>query len=958
MNKSIIIIVIILILLFYFNESEESKNELPFEFEEKTLKNGLRIIISKNSEQPSISSKIVFLTGSKNDPAHQTGLAHYLEHLLFKGSSNIGTTNFIEEKKILDQITELYEVRRKTVDKTKRKELYSKIDELSKEAAKYAISNEFTTILENIGGSDINAATSNEYTVYKSTIPSNQLEKWLKLEYDRFTNPIFRLFHTELEVVYEEKNMTLGDDNRQVYEIIFKNLFQDHPLGFNTTIGTSEHLKNPSIREIYKYFNTYYVPNNMVIILSGDIDYDHTFKLIENIFSKMKYSPLPEYNPPKLKDIDNPITSTILGPSRELVYLGYRQNGTKDEDISKFLMVDMLLNNSKVGLIDTNLNQSQKVQNAGCFPLLMHEYSVHFFYGYPLSDQNLEQVQNLILEQIEKLSNGDFDEDIMKWIIQDFKISQIKKYQSNTGRINDIEESVVYQKNLIDYFNIIENLTKLKKEDIVQFVNTNYNTNYTAVYKRTGEREIVQVEKPPISKIETSKEVSDYGSQLLNIKTNNINPSFIDVSNELIYDNLKTTKLVAKINNINDLFYLSFRFNRGSFNKKYLPLACNYFDYIGTSKLPLKEKEKNLYSLGCELSINCNDKDMSITIRGIKNNFNKSCKLVIDLILNAKGDNDTFNKYKEKLLNNFKNSKLNKRSIIKKLVSYSKYGPRNPETDKTSPRDIETLDSELLTNIIKNLFTYQHEILYYGANNICEVKNLCNQLINYEELLKPEKSIIYEELDMTNNKIYICDYDIQQAEIISLTKGNKANVNDYSKINIFNDYFGLGFNSIIFQEIRVTKALAYSTYSYITTPTHLNESHYNISYIGTQIDKITDALAILDELQSNLIINNNVLQNVLENLDKVIRSKRTLREEFLVEYLIQKRLKLDKSQDEITFDQIKSYKMDDIKEIYNKFIKNKKKTTCILGDIEKISLSDLNVFGEVTNLSLEEIFGY
>ena len=230
-----------------------------------TLDNGLRVYLSVNPEKPRIQTYIAVRTGSKNDPAETTGLAHYLEHLMFKGTKQFGTNNPTAEAPLLDQIEQRYEAYRKLTDPAARKQAYHEIDSVSQVAAQYFIPNEYDKLMAAIGAEGTNAYTSNDVTCYTEDIPSNEIDNWAKIQADRFQNMVIRGFHTELEAVYEEYNIGLTSDSRKLFAALCKMLWPNHPYGTRTTIGTQEHLKNPSITNIKNYFNKWYRPNNVAI---------------------------------------------------------------------------------------------------------------------------------------------------------------------------------------------------------------------------------------------------------------------------------------------------------------------------------------------------------------------------------------------------------------------------------------------------------------------------------------------------------------------------------------------------------------------------------------------------------------------------------------------------------------------------------------------------------------------
>ncbi len=258
-----------------------------------TLSNGLKVFLSVNHQSPRISAHIAVRTGSRNDPAETTGLAHYLEHLMFKGTKQYGTSNYAAEKALLDTIEARYEQYRLVKDPERRRVLYHEIDSISQLAAQYN--------------------------------PANEVDRWARIQADRFQNMVIRGFHTELEAVYEEYNIGIAQDQRKIFEALSAKMFPTHPYGTQTTIGTQEHLKNPSITNIKNYFHNYYCPNNVAICMAGDFDPDEVIAILERHFGSWKPNNKlyrPEFAP--LKPITAPIDTTVIGQEAEFVAMGWR----------------------------------------------------------------------------------------------------------------------------------------------------------------------------------------------------------------------------------------------------------------------------------------------------------------------------------------------------------------------------------------------------------------------------------------------------------------------------------------------------------------------------------------------------------------------------------------------------------------------------------------------------------
>jgi predicted Zn-dependent peptidase len=332
-----------------------------------TLKNGLTVILSANQKEPRTSVRIAVRTGSNNDPKNQTGLAHYLEHLLFKGTDKYGSLNWAKEKPLLDKIDNLYEQYNSTKDTTKRKEIYKEIDRVSGEASKFAIAGEYDRMMAALGSQRTNAHTFVEETIYEEDIPSNALDKFLTVQAERFRNPILRIFHTELEAVYEEKNRGLDNDNAKMQEAMFTTVFPTHNYGLQSTIGTIEHLKNPSIKAIRDYYYKYYVPNNMAVVMAGDFNPDELVKMIDQKFGYMKPKPVQEYKGPKEQPIAGPVVKEIYGPTAENMRILFRVGPSESKDAMLATLVTSILSNGKAGLLDLNLKQAAKNSRCKCF---------------------------------------------------------------------------------------------------------------------------------------------------------------------------------------------------------------------------------------------------------------------------------------------------------------------------------------------------------------------------------------------------------------------------------------------------------------------------------------------------------------------------------------------------------------------------------------------------------------
>ena len=709
-----------------------------------TLENGLKVYLSSYDDAPRIQTSIAIKAGSKNDPSDATGLAHYLEHMLFKGTDKFGSLDYEKEKVLLDKIEDLYEQYRSTdmSDLVNRDLVWQQIDSISGEAAKFCIANEYDKMLSGIGAKGTNAYTSNEKTVYINDIPSNQIEKWLKIEAERFRMPVFRLFHTELETVYEEKNRALDSDGSKMFEALMSGLFPNHQYGTQTTIGTINHLKNPSLKEIRKYYNKYYVPNNMAICMSGDFEYDQVIMLIDKYFGVFERKEDPLFEVYNEAEIQSPKITNIYGPEAERLYVGFRLNGIHSKDAMLLRMVDMVLSNTSAGLIDINLNQAQRLVGGGCFPYILNDYSIHGFYGSPNTGQTLEEVKDLLLSQLDEIKKGNFSEWILEAIISDLKLEQIKKYETNNGRTDEFVEAFTLNKSWKDYQSFLKELSKITKQDIIDFVNQNYDDNYVVVYKRLGEDpNAITVTKPQITPVSVNREAkSEFLSSVLEEDVNDIEPRFIDFTNDLQKDDIGNVPLIYKQNKENERFQISYVLDMGTDHNKKLKLALDYLKFLGTSDMSSSQKLEEFYKLGCDLSVNTTSKSTKVTLTGLSSNFEASVKLLENILSNAVSDEIALKSLKSSYEKQKQDAKLNKQTILfTAMTNYARYGGKSSFTNKLSLQEIETISSQELLDIIHSLTKNEHRILYYGPDDLADVKKLISENHNTLNLKEVKK---------------------------------------------------------------------------------------------------------------------------------------------------------------------------------------------------------------------------
>lgn len=928
-----------------------------------TLKNGLKVYMTKNQKEPRIQGLIVVKAGSKNDPEETTGLAHYFEHMMFKGTTKIGSLNWEEEQVYIQQISDLFEQHRQEQDSLKKKAIYKKIDSLSVLAANYAVPGEYDKLMSLLGGQYINAFTSYDNTGYMANIPANELERWLKIESERFSDLVLRIFHTELETVYEEFNMYQDDDQSKVSNAIFEALFKNHPYK-RDVIGYPKHIKNPSMVNIHKFRKMYYVPNNMAICLSGDIDYEKTIQLIDKYWGGMAANPdLPEYTVAKEDSITGIIEKTVYGPEEEMVSVAYRTKGNRSEYDLHLRLIDNILNNSKAGLFDLNLKQKQKVLSAASYNYALADYGIFGLEGKPREGQSLDEVKELLLAELEKVKKGKFDDWLIDAIINNMEISQIQQNETNWRAFSFMDAFVnntPWEKQVATF----KEMRKITKEDLMHVAQTLFKDNYMVVYKKTGEdTTIYKVDKPQITKIDMEKNrnnESEFFKQIKEKEVPSLQPEFVDFKSSIIETDIKNDIHFSYIqNNNNDLFYLYYIFDMGKRYDRDLALAVSYLPYLGTDQYSPEELQKELFKLGLKMNVYVGDERSYVYLYGLNRNFEKGMQLFEHVLSNVSPNKEIYDNLVGDILKNRQNNKKDQRSIFGAMVNYAKFGKFNPTTNIITEKDLKEKDINMLANKIKNMTKYKHQVFYYGPEEIRKTAELIKKYhILPENPLEIPEPVKYIPIENVKNKVYFVNYDKQQADILMLTKREKFDKQLIPYIKFFNEFYGSGLSSVFFQEIREAQGNVYTTYSHYSYASKQDKDNFLYAYAATQpdnIENVTDAMlhlldtmpkaevhfnsakdAILKQIETNRITGINIFFNYLHNKDMGI------------EYDIRKDV----------YERVKTLKLDDMTDFFNTNIKNNKYTILILVNENNIDLQKLEKYSKVEILSLEDIFNY
>ncbi len=931
-----------------------------------TLKNGLKVYMSVNKEQPRLQTMIAVRVGSKNDPAETTGLAHYFEHLMFKGTDKFGTQNYEAEKPLLDEIERLFEVYRATTDEVERKAIYAKIDSVSQEASKYAIPNEYDKLMQAIGADGTNAWTSYDETNYVEDIPSNQIENWAKIQAERFENAVIRGFHTELETVYEEYNMGLTRDNGKLFDKVLATIFPNHPYGTQTTIGKQEHLKNPSITNIKNYYKTYYVPNNMAICMAGDFNPDEAIVIIDKYFGKLKPNrnlpKVKEYKPARMTEVK---TAEVYGLESESVAIAWPIEGAKSEGrLVGALLSSVLSNGGNCGLLDTNLLQEQKVLDAWGGVEYLADAGIAIMMGEPKQGQSLEEVRDLLLAEVAKLRNGEFDSDLLKAIIANYRRGEMAELESNFARAYKMEAAFINGLDWKDVATELDRAADITKEDVIAWANKNMPADgYCVVYKRQGEdKSQKKIDKPSITPISANRDAqSDYLLAIQQSEVAPIAPVFVDYERDLGRTKLDSgIEVLYKHNTTNELFNLTYLYDFGTTTVKSMALAADYFELLGTAEKSAEEIQRELYDLACSFSINVGAMQTTISISGLNENMERAMRIVDDYMTNVEGNNDVLREVKRDAVQQRTNAKASQQENFRALQNYCLYGSDYIRSLVMSSKELQRVSSEELLANIKQLSKVKHRVLYYGPQSITDLVGslysahaVGDDLIDLKSEPIPTKAV-------TKPNVLFAQYDAKQVYYMqySCRAEDKFNIENSPVGNLYNNYFSGGMNSVVFQEMREARGLAYSAYSYLAKGRVPQHPYYFYAFIATQNDKVEQAVKAFDDIIENMPRSEQAFELAKSGILANLESQRITKSLILWHYLEYEKFGLKEDINKTIYEGIQSLTLDDVVKFQQEFIKGRPYSYCILGDKHDLDMKYIRSLGKVKFLSQEEIFGY
>lgn len=932
---------------------------------EHTLSNGLTVWLNEDHSQPKIFGAVLVKAGAKDSP--NTGIPHYFEHIMFKGTEKIGTIDYTEEKKYLDQIEAQYDALSATTDAKERETIQLTINDLSRKAAAFVIPNEFDRLISRYGGTRLNAGTSYDYTVYFNTFSPQYMEQWAELNSERLIDPVFRLFQSELETVYEEKNMYSDMMGSQVVERLTERYFAPHPYAF-PVLGSTANLKNPRLSEMRKFFEAYYVASNMGLILSGDFHTEEILPILEKTFSRIQKGQKPESQsvaPAPFKGREQ-VQVKFPVPVVKGMALGFRGLPANHEDqVALNIAVGLLNNSNGTGFLD-KLVVDRKLLSSMALNEGLNEAGILGLMAVPkLVFQTYGSAEKMLWEAIDKIKRGDFSDEVF----QSLKLEQKREYSAALEDINSRAQVMMkvfsQGKSWEEYMANVKRIEQLTKADVVAAAQTYFSDkNYLYIKKKTGKYPKEYLPKPAYAPItpQNRDTSSLYARELEKIPVRELAPYFVDFEKDVYSCTLKEkAHLYVTPNPVNDIFTLNLSYGVGALERPELTHLAAYLNYIGTRKRSFEDFRNRLQVLGSTVSFEASDADFYVKVTGFDSHFEETVALVTEFLHEPQADN-------KKIKQVIDEAKVMEKAFVKSndnmavaLLEKVKYGNQSRFLNKWPLSRIKKLKGEELLAVFHEVQQTACDLHYCGTLSAEQVKQVLQGSEIIERIEKESHSPFYRQPQVYDKpQVFFLDMpDLSQSIVYSYVAGEPAiNLSDRHTSKLFAGYFGGDMSSLMFQEIREFRSYAYrvSAQYFIPPVKKQNNPGEFITMLSTQGDKTLDAISVLDSL----------IHDMPERPERIEELKQTVTNHINNDYPSFRKLssriaafrREGYTEDpNRAFQQgLKEMSMDDIRAFYQKNIQGKAVVYVIVGNAKHIDMRKLATYGPVVRLTKKDIY--
>ncbi len=860
-----------ILLLLPASLSLSAQDSKALEVKEIVLSNGMKVWLNEDHSQPKVFGSVVVNAGAKDCP--NTGIAHYFEHILFKGTEEIGTVDYSAERPWLDSISVCYDQLSTTQDTAERHRIQQEINRLSQKAGEYAIPNEFNRLITRYGGTGLNAGTSWDFTYYHNSFTPQYIEQWCLLNSDRLINPVFRLFQGELETVYEEKNMYSDDMLSTALEKIMKEIFGTRPYAY-PVIGSTENLKNPRQSDMRSFYEKYYVASNMGLILCGDFDSDDIIPLLERTFGRIRCGEKPTRTPSPLPDLTESRTATIKIPIPIIHAKGfiYKAPTDFDTDANAMDLAVSLLSNEKAGLLDS-LNNEGVVMAAMAIRESLNDAGICGIIIVPKILGSAKKAEKACLRQIDRLCAGEFSDKAFNSVKSEASLTAKQELETIDSRSMRMVTVMSSGHSWQEYLDKIHALDQLTKQDVVAAANHYFKAPSVSFKKKTGRYPKDKISQPgyqPIIPRHRDAE-SAYAQRLKSLPATDYSPRLLDFDKDVNTTHLNDyCTLYSNENKVNDLFELTLSYNIGSISTPRISALPILLDIVGTDSLTRQQLGTALQQLGTKIGFDADSDHFTIKMTGFDKNFSASLSLLSHLMNHARPDRKSMKQLRNLLKAELNSFDEDNREILRALIEKTTYGTASVYLNQLNKKDVNALTGEDLLHIFEEALTRECIISYSGTLLTNQVATSIKDHLPVDRCAHPYKDYSRDVMEYAEPIVYVYDTPNSRQTLFATYESVKPlpSIEERAPMLLFSEYFGGGMSSILFQEVREFRSMAYSASSYSRGRPRIIAANSPLAFgaiVGTQGDKAMQAISLVDSLIRHMPISENNFERARQN---------------------------------------------------------------------------------------------
>ena len=931
---------------------------------EYKLENGLTVMLWEDHDQPDVTGYVVVRAGAVDEPAEYTGLAHYLEHMLFKGTQKIGALDWEAEKPIYDSIIALYDQYCETTDPEQREKLATQINECSMREAKVSSTEDFFNLLDLIGAEGVNAFTSFDVTAYHNSFPEAEMYRWLTIFSDRLIDPVFRTFQAELENVFEEYNMYANNPSSQASKQLMQDIYKGSPYE-RDVIGHPEHLKNPRLSKLIEFYNTWYVPNNMALILVGDFDAEAAKPMIAETFSRLQPKELPARpSYPEVQLTGSKHYNLGYSPQIAWVYPGVKANDPEQEVLE---FVCNLLSNGQTGLLD-KITIDGEVQFAGVGLDARRNTGRIIVQAVPYYDANQQMFESdkatekIVMKDIDKIKAGDISDEMIASLKRMYAQSYKVANESSASKMNWLLSAFMYNMPLEQVLNANDHIQALTKEEIVRVAKKYFNQDHMTISfdEATKTNKAKTLPKPNIKPLEPVKDAKTaYAEAFKKLPKGQLKQTFNNFNDVQVSSLGENITLHYTPNTKNDVFSLTLRYGVGEHEMPLLPYAAALMNNAGIMGNPATEGKdfaQQMAELGGDVSYGCNDSYFYISISGEDGNMNKIMNLVNRQLLMPYLEKKQLDAIKGSEF--FTRLSRQKRTAVQKsaLMQYALYGDKSAYLDEVPFADIWGMGLPQVQSLLSSARTYALNVFYCGT---LTPEQLVAELPLTEGMRPSNSPFIQEKKTYEKPTVFFLpNSDVQQADLYFYINGQPYDIASDVYSDAFNQYFSGGFSGIVLNEIRTKRSMAYTAYGVNQTPSLAGKNTNFIGYVGTQSDKVVDAINVYMDLLTTMPADTTRMEAIRAALKQAAQTAKPSMRGKASTFEAWKRLGYNDDPAKINAEKIDNLTYEQIETFYKENIQGKPITIILMGDPKKIDLKAIQTkMGcKVTKLSPARLF--